>query len=85
MAWSRPVVATAVNGCTEVVIDGNTGFLVPVGDITTWARRVLELLNDPALNVQAGKRGRRQVEQSFSLEKTVARTERLYQQISTLF
>jgi len=36
MAWSRPVVVTAVNGCPEIVVDGLTGYVVPTGDTARW-------------------------------------------------
>jgi glycosyltransferase involved in cell wall biosynthesis len=79
MAWSRPVVATAVNGCPEIVVDGETGFLVPPGDTTAWARRITDLLSDPVMSDTMGQRGRRRVEERFSLRDMVTRTESLYQ------
>lgn len=82
MAWSRPVVATAVNGCPEIVVDGGTGFLVPPGDTTTWAGRIIDLLEDPAMAAAMGRAGRRRVEERFSLRAIVARIESLYQQVA---
>lgn len=82
MACSRPVVATAVNGCPEMVVDGVTGYLVPPGNVTAWAERVADLLNDPARMVRMGQQGRERVEQSFALQEMVARIERLYLQVT---
>lgn len=82
MAMSRPVVVTGTGGCPEVVVDGSTGFLVPVGDVGMWARRVIELLDDPAMGEVMGRRGRRRVEERFSLREMVARTDQLYQQVA---
>jgi glycosyltransferase involved in cell wall biosynthesis len=82
MAWSRPVVATAVNGCPEIVVDGGTGFLVPPGDTSAWAGRIIDLLDDPAMAAAMGRAGRRRVEERFSLQDVVARTESLYQQVA---
>ena len=82
MAWSRPVVATAVNGCPEIVVDGVTGFLVPPGNVTAWARRVIDLLNDPAMASAMGQRGRIRVEGKFSLREMVTRIERLYLRVA---
>jgi glycosyltransferase involved in cell wall biosynthesis len=82
MAWSRPVVATAVNGCPEIVVDGGTGFLVPPGDTTAWARRIIDLLSEPAMAAAMGRAGRRRVEERFSQQEVVACTERLYQQVA---
>ena len=82
MAWSRPVVATTVNGCQEIVVDGATGFLVPPGDTSAWATRVKKLLRDPAKAEAMGRRGRKRAEERFSLREMVARTERLYQDVA---
>jgi glycosyltransferase involved in cell wall biosynthesis len=80
MAWSRPVVATAVNGSAEIVLDGASGFLVPPGDPAAWARRVTELLSDPEQATAMGGQGRRRVEERHTLQQTVARIEGLYLQ-----
>jgi glycosyltransferase involved in cell wall biosynthesis len=82
MAWARPVVATAVNGCSELILDGQSGFLVPPGDTASWARRVLDLLDDPEMAAAMGRWGRRRVEEAYSLRATVARTESLYRQVA---
>jgi len=78
MAWSRPVVATAVNGCPEVVDDGVTGFLVEAGDTLGWAGRVLDLLEEPARAAEMGCQGRRRVEEKYSLAGITGRLEALY-------
>jgi glycosyltransferase involved in cell wall biosynthesis len=82
MAWSRPVVATAVNGCPEIVVDLGTGFLVPPGDTTAWARRIIDLLSDPVMAVAMGQQGLRRLEERFLLREMVARIEGLYQQVA---
>jgi glycosyltransferase involved in cell wall biosynthesis len=82
MAWSRPAAATAVNGCTEIVVDGDTGFLVSPGDTIAWARRITDLLSDPVMAAALGQQGRRRVEERFSLREMVARIESLYQQVA---
>jgi glycosyltransferase involved in cell wall biosynthesis len=82
MAWSRPVIATAVNGCSEIVAHGHTGFLAPPGDAAAWASHVLALLNDPAMAARMGRAGREQVEHGFSLRSTISRTESLYRRLS---
>jgi glycosyltransferase involved in cell wall biosynthesis len=82
MGWSRPVVATTVNGCSEIVVDGETGFLVPPGDTAAWAGRVVDLLSDPVRAAAMGRQGRRRVEERFSLRGMITRTERLYQRVA---
>jgi glycosyltransferase involved in cell wall biosynthesis len=82
MASGRPVVATAVNGCPEIIVDGGTGFLVPPGDTAAWAGRVVDLLSDPAMAAAMGRRGRARVEERFSLQGVVACVESLYQRVA---
>ena len=81
MACGRPIVATDVGGNRDIVVDGETGILVPVGDPGTLARRVCELLNDPCLRRRLGDAGRRRVEDDFSIGRSVARTSDLYEQV----
>ncbi|MCX7683044.1 MAG: glycosyltransferase family 4 protein [Anaerolineae bacterium] len=78
MACARPVVATAVNGCPEIVLDGVTGFLVPPGDPAAWAGRVINLLDHPEMARTMGERGRKRVEEHFSLTRMIGRIEELY-------
>lgn len=78
MAWGKPVVATDVNGCAEVVMNRETGFLVPVGDSAQWAERVIDLLDEPELAQEMGRCGREYVEKNFSMREMIAKIERLY-------
>ncbi len=80
MAWSKPVVATAVNGCPELVADGVTGFLTPRGQPKLWAERVLCLLSDPQTARQMGEQGRRRLEANFTLTEMVAKISALYEE-----
>ena len=54
---AKPIVATAVSGADEVVVDGETGFLVPVRNPRALAERILLLLRDPARAQAMGRRG----------------------------
>ena len=67
MAAGLPVVATAVGGIPEVVIDGVTGCLVDKGDAAGFAKHILDLLNNPERRAKMGTAGRQRVEQRFSL------------------
>jgi N-acetyl-alpha-D-glucosaminyl L-malate synthase BshA len=58
MACETPVVATNVGGLSEVVDNGESGFLLPLGDVDSMAERILEILQDPELRIQMGKKGR---------------------------
>ena len=74
-AWSAtPVVTTACGGGQEVVEDGVTGFVVPVGDDDAVAARVSELLNNPAKAAAMGAAARARAQAMFSPEKMVSDT-----------
>jgi glycosyltransferase involved in cell wall biosynthesis len=72
MAAERPLVSTAAGGNLEVVVDGETGFLVPPATPERIASAVLRLLLDPELRARMGIAGRQRVERLFSTEQMVA-------------
>jgi len=78
MAGELPVVATRVGGIPEVVDDGESGLLVEPRNPMALADACVELLRDPRLREEMGRRGRRRVEERFTVESCVGQTERLY-------
>ena len=72
MASARPVVSTCLAGIPELVVDGQTGMLVPPGDSTALAQALEQLLRDPELRLRFGDAGRARIEQHFRIEQTVA-------------
>ncbi|MBP7690445.1 MAG: glycosyltransferase [Anaerolineales bacterium] len=78
MAAGRPVVATAAEGTRSVVVDGETGLLVPVGDAPALAAACLRILADPALGQRLGQAGQRRAQARYSLTALVDRTVALY-------
>jgi glycosyltransferase involved in cell wall biosynthesis len=68
MASKLPVIATAVSGTSQVVVDGVTGWLVPPADPTSLARVMTELISDPARAARMGAAGRERVAASFSAQ-----------------
>jgi glycosyltransferase involved in cell wall biosynthesis len=68
MACGKPVVATHHKGCEDAVVDGQTGFLVPVRAIEPLAARIVELLDDAALRARMGAAGRWRVEQEYEID-----------------
>ncbi len=78
MAAGLPVVATAVGGTPEVVVDGETGLLVPPGDPDSLAAALLRLIQDKDLRTKMGLAGRKRVRKYFTIEETVRKTETLY-------
>jgi glycosyltransferase involved in cell wall biosynthesis len=81
MACRKPVVATRVTGNVDVVVDGVTGFLVPVGAPQALAEKIVALLQDAKLRAEYGRKGRERVEHDFSLDAMVVRTRAVYQEL----
>jgi len=93
MACETAVVASAVGGIKEVVVDGETGFLVPLDQMTEspfepvdpekfardLATRINELMRDPALRETMGKAGRARAEAEFSWHAVAKETLALYE------
>lgn len=72
MATGLPVVATRVGGNPELVEDGVTGVLVPVGDVQALSAALLELLENPARCREMGHAGMQRIQRDFDWERTVA-------------
>lgn len=72
-ACAKPVVATETTGAKEIIKEGENGFLVPIGDYTKLAGRILQLIDDEDLARKMGERGRNLVVEKYSknLEKVV--------------
>ena len=81
MSCGVPVVATNIHGLPEVVVDGETGFLAPVGDVETMAARVVQILSDPALRKKMGQAARKRAVDKFDIETTIDSYERYYRQV----
>jgi glycosyltransferase involved in cell wall biosynthesis len=73
MRHSLPIVATAVGGNPEVVVQGETGYLVPPRDVPAFARRVVQLLRDPARRARMGNSGRLRVARYFDISAVAQR------------
>ena len=78
---ARPVIATRVGGLQEVVIDGETGFLVDKDDPAALARRLADVLAQPELAARLGARGRANALRRFSMETNAAAYDALYRQV----
>ena len=95
MACGVPVVASSVGGIKEVVVDGVTGFLVPLEQMKEspfeavhpekyaydLASGINQLMADPALRARMGAAGRARAEQFFSWKNIAEKTARLYAQV----
>jgi glycosyltransferase involved in cell wall biosynthesis len=79
MASSLPVVASDVGGTREAVINQQTGYLFPPGDMVALADHLQTLASDPALAQQMGQRGLVRVKEFFTLERMVRETAARYE------
>lgn len=78
MMAARPVVATRGGGVPEIMRDGETGILVPMGDARSMAEAILRLLSDPARAEAMGEAGRRRAVAEFTIDKTARKVEAVY-------
>jgi len=82
MAAGIPVVATAVSGTPEAVLDGTTGLLVPPRDPAALAEAILRLAGDPALRERMGRAGALRARRDFTLEAMLDRYEEILRRVS---
>lgn len=78
MAAGKPVVATKCGGPEELVIDGVTGFLVPVNDANEMSNAIMNLIQNDALRMRMGFKGKEYYEKNFTVERYVESFEKLY-------
>jgi len=81
MVMTLPVVANHIDGISEIVQDGETGFLCTPRDTTTMAERCKGLIKDPFLRNEMGQKGRRYVIKEFDLDKMIAQIGTLYDKL----
>ena len=77
-ACGRPIIATDVPGCREIVRPGESGLLVPARDTDALVEAIRRLARDPALRRSMGEKGREHAAGGFSEETVVERTMALY-------
>jgi glycosyltransferase involved in cell wall biosynthesis len=82
MSAGIPVIATDIPGNRDLVVDGDTGYLVPVGDRFEFARRTHWLLDDETLRRRLGEAGRDRVHHHFTVAQMVARHATLYRELA---
>jgi glycosyltransferase involved in cell wall biosynthesis len=81
MACGLPVVASAVDGTTEAVLDSITGYLVPPDDLNGYVEKLSELICDEKKRKIMGKRGRERVKKDFSYQKMIKKVFYIYKSL----
>jgi glycosyltransferase involved in cell wall biosynthesis len=78
MAMKKPVIASNVGGIPEIIVDGQTGILVPPENAEALRQALESLLENRDMRKKMGIEGRKRVEQMFSIDKNVRQTEQIY-------
>jgi glycosyltransferase involved in cell wall biosynthesis len=78
LAAAKPIVAYDFDGADEVCLEGETGFIVRTGDISSVTNRLATLAADPQLRTRLGLRGQAMVREQFPVERMVDRLYELY-------
>ena len=84
MALGKPVVAAEGGGTSELVVDGETGFIVPQRSPRIMAEKIELLLDDAFLRDRMGARGRERIKSEFNIEKMAAAHMELYRKLAPL-
>ena len=82
MACGKPIVGTTAGGIPEVIVDGQTGLLVPPRDPEALARAIVALLTDERARQAMGAAGLARVRERFSVERMVQETLRVYRSVA---
>jgi glycosyltransferase involved in cell wall biosynthesis len=81
MRAGLPVIASRVGGVGELVVEGQTGLLVPSGSVSALSEALASVIENFDLRVKLGRAGRQRFEERFLLEQQVARTRSLYLEV----
>jgi glycosyltransferase involved in cell wall biosynthesis len=81
MAMAKPIIATDIDGISEVLVDEETGLLVPPENPSTLAKAIIRMLSNRDKAKQMGLAARRDVEERFSVETMLKRVNEVYQEL----
>jgi glycosyltransferase involved in cell wall biosynthesis len=80
MAMKVPIVASNNAGVVDIVINGETGILIPAKDPVSLANAIAGLIENPELRKKLGETGRKRVEKNFNIDKTIKELEKVYEE-----
>ena len=81
MSLGKPAVTTRVGGIHELVIDGETGIVLPPGNASSLASAILRLLQNPDEAARLGRNARRRYEAGYTPQIMARRTEDLFERV----
>lgn len=82
MAAGKPVIGIPVGSAAEMIVHGETGYILPLDPIGGIADKIVELAKDPNRSVRMGQRARRYAEQAFSIEMHVQKVQKVYERLT---
>jgi len=82
MSVGTPVIATRSGGCSDMIVDGETGFLVPVKDPDALARSIISLMDSPDLRTTMGQKGYQRLVNHFSHENYVQKMSDVFTELA---
>jgi hypothetical protein len=82
MAAGKPVISTDCGGPSEMVVDGETGFIVPLHDPQSLSAKILQLTASKYAIAEMGKKGRERYEQNFRAECYASNFAKLYLELA---
>lgn len=80
MMAGRPVIGSRIGGIPEMIVEGETGFLVPPGDVQAIANALCTLVNNPGLRERMGRRGYERAIKEYTWEPSARKVEQIYYQ-----
>lgn len=81
MASGKPVIGTPIGSTAEMIVDGVTGYVVPLDSIETISHRIVQLVREPERCVQMGDAARKRAEKTFSIELHVQKIQNIYEKL----
>ncbi|CAZ96058.1 glycosyltransferase [Zobellia galactanivorans] len=81
MALAKPVIATRGGGTDEIVLDDETGYLIPPKSPQAMANKIIELINNPEKSSEMGLKGKCRIEKHFNLEHMTDMYKKVYEEI----
>ncbi|MEM8638275.1 MAG: glycosyltransferase family 4 protein [Cyanobacteria bacterium P01_G01_bin.54] len=81
MRAGLPVIVSDVGGASEAVIEGQTGYCIPEGDVESLRNRIQVLADDPKLRKRMGQAARKHYEENFTFERMFQKTLTVYEEV----
>ena len=78
---AKPVIGTPVGSTTEMIVHGETGYVVPLDPIEGIADKIVELAKDPNRSLRMGQQARKYAEEAFGVKRHVQKVQDIYERL----